>query len=306
LAAKAETSGESNLKVYLWLLLVLSYITNLHAQEPWVVYARNYHNPYLNEQLQSIAENAPSNFPKMTFAPSKDMEQGRAFAELLKGNIDIFISAPTLKRESQAALVPLPIDRGLLGFRICLTHKDTTAFNYVSSASDIINQKLSFGVASHWPDRSIYESNGLKTVVSPVYETLYDMLNNKRFSCLSRSVNEIQEDYNKHKHLDIVIEERLVLVYPLADFIFVNKKNERLLKAIQASLQTSIDNEAFFNIFNKHYANELLKFDVFGRKLLFLDNNNISSTATEAINQYGITSFLKKPCSLKQVWRCQF
>lgn len=274
--------------------LLLSQRTIVSAQESWVVYSRNYHSAYLQEQLNNIAKHVPNEFLPLNFVASSDMEQGRAFAELLKGNIDIFIGAPTLQREAQATLIPIPIDRGLLGFRLCLVHKDNEIFNNINSVNDMVKQNITLGVGSHWPDKNVYQANGIKTVSSPVHNALFTMLHKRRFDCLSRSVNEIQADLNNHKQLNIAIEKRLVLVYPLADFIFVNKNNKLLYQSLQEGLHLAISNKVFFHTFDKYYANDLKSFGVFDRKLLYLNNDDISDTAAQALNHFGIASFLRQ------------
>lgn len=280
------------LKVCLWVILLLGNITISQSRESWVVYSRNYYNPYLQAQLSAIASQLTSNGQKFELVPSADMEQGRAFAELQKGNIDIFIGAPTRLREAQASLIPVPIDRGLLGFRICLIQKGDDRFQSINSITDFQLKPLKFGVGSHWPDRQIYEQNGLKIVASPVHESLFTMLHNKRFDCFSRSVNEISNEFAQYSNLNIEIDQDNVLIYPLGDFIFVNQHNKALFKLIEQGFQSTIDSGKFLSIFNKYYAGDLRQFKIFERKLLFLRNSNLSNAAAQGINNYGVASFL--------------
>ncbi|MFW8590969.1 substrate-binding periplasmic protein [Glaciecola sp. 2405UD65-10] len=280
------------MKVCLLVILLLGNITISQSQESWVVYSRNYYNPYLQEQLSAIASKLTSTDQTFEFVPSADMEQGRAFAELQKGNIDIFIGAPTRLREAQARLIPVPLDRGLLGFRICLIQKGDKRFQNITSIADFKLKPLKIGVGSHWPDRQIYEENGLKIVASPVRESLFTMLHNKRFDCFSRSVNEISNEFTQYKDLNIEIDQDNVLIYPLGDFIFVNQHNRVLVERLEQGLQETIESGDFLSIFNKYYADELRKFTVFERKILFLRNNNLSNAAAQGINKYGIASFL--------------
>lgn len=274
------------------LLLLFTQVGVLRASEPWVMYARNYDNPHLKESVENFANLSTEEYGAYNIVASQDMEQGRAFAELLKGNIDIFIGAPTIKREQLASLIYVPMDRGLLGFRICLIHNDSENFKNITSPAQFINKNLSVGLSTHWPDRKVYESNGFTTVTSPVHESLYTMLHNKRFDCLTRSVNEIDMDIKNYPQLNLKSEDNLVFIYPNADFIYINSNNAALFERLSKGVQASIANKSFFGLFNKYYADDLQSKEVFERKLIFLSNQNISNEAMLAINKYGVASFL--------------
>lgn len=162
----------------------------------------------------------------------------------------------------------------------------------LTTPNQFIDNNLTVGIGTHWPDRAIYEKNGFTTVTSPVHETLYPMLQNRRFDCLSRSVNEIDAELVTYKHLDIEIEKHIVFIYPNTDFIFINANNTVLLERLSKGIALSLEDRSFMNTFNEFYANEIKDHRIYERKLIFLKNSTISSRAMLAINQYGVASFL--------------
>ncbi|MGB3724535.1 MAG: hypothetical protein WA981_02125 [Glaciecola sp.] len=274
------------------LLLIAS--SCAYASDEWVMYARNFNTPHLKQSILSYAEKTETEFGEYTLVSSQDMEQGRAFAELVKGNIDIFIGAPTKERERLARAIYVPLDRGMLGFRICLIHTENQRLMDVDTPQHIINKNLSVGLGSHWPDKSVYTNNGFDTVTSPIHDALYGMLHNKRFDCLTRSVNEIKDDLNNHPTLNIKVEPSLMFIYPLGDFIFVNANNHDLFARLHKGVHAALKDNSFYDAFDQHYSNDMRINRVNERKLIFLQNNNISEKARNALNTYGITSILSE------------
>lgn len=260
-----------------------------------MVWERNYNNPFFQETLQNITRLAEEEFGEVTLVSSKKMEQGRAFAELLKGNIDVFIGSADAKREVSAKAIYVPLDRGLLGFRVCLVNKNSPKFDKIKTPLDFIQRNLKVGLGSHWPDRFIYEENGFKVITSPVYDSLFEMLKLDRFDCFSRSVNEIAIEVERFKETDIVQDDHIVFIYPNADFIFTNLKNESLQKRLDLGVNLSIEDNSFYEIFEKYFEATLMKNGIYERKLMIINNARLTPDARAAINRFGIASFVLQP-----------
>jgi len=266
-----------------------------------VVYNRNLEDAFLYETLQHALLDTIEEYGPFELIASKDMEQGTAFNELRNANIDVLISAPTTNREKTTLPVYIPIDRGLLGVRICLVSTKAPKLTGIKSLVDLQASGFSVGLGAHWPDTKIFEQNGFNVVTSPIHESLFLMLDKSRFSCFSRSVNEIDEELKQYSQLNIEVDSNLVFIYPNADFIFVNKTNTQLHERLQKGLMKSINDHRYYDRFDRFFANELSEHIIFERKIIFLKNNNVSRQAIKAINQYGIASFiLPKSSSAEQ------
>lgn len=285
--------------IYYALLLVSVYSLLasfcVNSKEQIVVYSRNYDNSFLLKSIRNFAALSKDEFGGYELVKSPDMEQGRAFAELVKGNIDIMVSSPTEKREQQADAIYVPIDRGLLGFRICMVNKSKAKFSAIQSANQFIQRSLSVGLGSHWSDRRVFEDNGFKVITSPVHESLFHMLQNNRFDCLPRSINEINAELEQHANKGLIDDQELVFIYPNADFIFINPSKKKLHNRISAGVGKAIENNTFYEIFDEYYENELRKHNIYSRKLVFLQNDNMTPAALSAINRFGIASFVFNP-----------
>jgi hypothetical protein len=204
----------------------------------------------------------------------------------------MMVASVDLQREQQATTIYIPLERGLAGFRLCLIKKiSQNLFFDINTLRDFRRRKLSIGVGAHWPDKDILTFNRLPVTTSPIESNLYSMLDVGRFACLSRSVKEASESVKSQNHLDLEVEQNIAFIYPLADFIYISKMETRLAERIEKGLKIAIENGQFYALFEKHYKQLLLKYNLYGRKLFFLKNENLSEKAKNAINQYGIASF---------------
>jgi len=222
-------------------VFVLSFFCSfVYAAEKIVVWERTFNKPFFQDTLNNLSSLTEAEFGAVTFVPSRKMEQGRAFSELLKGNIDIFISAADSSREELAKVIYVPIDRGLLGFRVCLVNKSAQNFNAIRTPNQFIENKLTIGLGSKWPDRKVYEDNNFSVITSPVYNSLFSMLGQKRFDCFSRSVNEVDAELNQYANTNIKLDNNIVFIYPNADFIYVNPNNPRLHRRLSVGMGLSL------------------------------------------------------------------
>ncbi|MGQ8366874.1 hypothetical protein [Glaciecola sp. 1036] len=275
------------------LLVVTAFFTaTAMSEETLVLYSRNYTNPYVKAHIDNIVKLSEEKFGKLHVIKSQDMEQGRAFAELVNGNIDVIVTAPTIERETTARVLYVPLDRGLLGFRICMKNANSPAFNRVRSAMDLLNKELAIGVAEHWPDNIIFRDNGFRVTSVSKRESLFLMLERNRFDCLTRSVMEIDDDIKNYGNGALIEDDALLFLYPNSDFIFINPKRRSLHERLSIGLGMAIEDYSFFTIFEEFYGDTLEKHRAFERKLVFMQNNTISRQALSAINHFGIASFI--------------
>jgi len=280
------------MRAFIVAVIVCSNISLLQANENVRLYSRNYNNEFVKTSIDNLIANTTSDYGEMSVVQSRDMEQGEAFEALVRGEIDIFVGSPTKERESKASMIYVPLDRGLLGFRLCLVHEDAPLFSSIRTPSQFIQKKLSIGLGTYWPDRIIYEQNGFNVVDSPIYQALFSMLENRRFDCFSRSVIEVDNELTKHADKNITLDEKLVFIYPNADFIFVNPNKTGLLMRLMVGMENAIEDGSYYEIFDTFFSKELAHHKVFERKLIFIDNDSASQRTIEAINRYGIASFI--------------
>jgi hypothetical protein len=227
-------------------------------------------NNYPIQVLQMALQEAQLDFelkPARTFMP-----QGRALQQLAQGSeVSVVWSMTSKERELQLHPIRIPIDKGLLGWRLFLIHKQNAdAFAKVKSLEDL--GKYQAGQGHDWPDTEIMRSNGLPVQVAASYEGLFKMLRGQRFDYFPRSIIEIWDEQKAYGADALEIEKTVLLHYPTALYFFVNKDDKVLANAIQTGLETAIRNGKFEKLFLKTYGDVLNQARVRNRTILQLTN----------------------------------
>jgi len=274
-------------------LLIASFLVSAQQVDQIILWERNISNPFFYATIENAAQLTVAEYGEFEIAASPKMEQGRAFVSLSSGQLlNVAIAGISSKNESLGKAVYIPIDRGLLGFRLCMTNSEHSGFSDVHSLADFRKQNYTVGVGSHWPDRSILEVNGFVVAHSPVYEHLFAMLKAGRFDCFLRSVNEIDIELKNFNEDDLLsINQDIAFVYPMADFVFVSPAHARLFERIELGLQRSLENGSFNELFRKYHGDDLITHQYYSRNIIILNNPDVSINALDAINLHGIASF---------------
>ena len=92
---------------------------------------------------------------------------------LKKGVVAQVIMLPGSNAHDQRyILVPIPIDKGLIGYRVSLIHRNNrTLFQRATSLNDVKNAKAC--LARSWNITKVFEDNGLHVVKSDKFSDLF-------------------------------------------------------------------------------------------------------------------------------------
>ncbi len=205
--------------------------------------------------------------------PSKvKMEQGRSLLQLEKGkDIDVVWSMTSREREQRLLPVRIPIDKGLIGYRVFLVKQDKLKkFAGVSTLDQL--RRFDAGQGTHWPDTKILKANGLTVYGAAAHETLFNMLEADRFDYFPRSITEVWDELAAHPGRNFVVEPTILLSYPAAAYFFVNKHNTALAHAIESGLQRAMRDGSFEQLFQEYYGEFIRKADLRHRKVIRLRN----------------------------------
>ena len=260
------------------LLLLFATCQPVMAAEQIVVWGRTFDNPAIMDVLKLALEQNPDVKKSYSLVRSSEMEQGRVMRELKKKNtVDIAAFAPTPERELQAIAIRIPVSKGLLGYRVCLVREgEENNFKNIMNLNDWTSRRLRIGQGTDWPDTAILEFNGIEVEKSVEYQPLFHMLRKNRFDCFARSVNEVFSELARPENSSLRIDNHLMLQYRLPTFFFVNKNKPELAKRIEKGLKSAIENGSFSKLFEKHYAATLKRIDFNNRRVIKLENPNLS------------------------------
>lgn len=200
------------------------------------------------------------------------MQQGRALRALKQGRLlDVVWTVSTPERERGLRPVRIPIDRGLIGWRVLLVQADQLP--RYASIRRIGDLAPYVAVQGHdWPDLAVLRANGLRTVANPTYEGLFAMLRYGRIDYLPRGAGEVRAELALLGDGRIAIEPHLLLHYPLPLYFFVHADNERLARAIEDGLERAIADGSHAALFDAAYGGDIESLGLRTRTVIPLSN----------------------------------
>lgn len=236
---------------------------------------RDPNEEYVRELLSLLLTNIPNKYSLQ--ASSGRMQQARSIYEMNKenGSVDLLWSMATDERIEQMITIPIPIDKGLLGWRIpMIRKKNQHFFSQVAQLEDL--KAFSAGQEYDWPDVAILKKNQLNVMLSSTYESLFLMLQAERFDYFPRSVIEIWNELKQHEQLDLIADPYIALYYPTAEYFFVSKRHPEFAKDLEISFEKIIKSGQFEKLFQKHNQQAIQLSKLKERKIIYLNNPLLS------------------------------
>lgn len=280
----------SRLAVWVWLGLVYFYASTgvvlaseqrasgaipISPAKEYRLWYRNYDSPPVRA-LVSLAFEKTLEYGPFTLSRSAEMAQGRVIRELEQRRsslVDIANVATSKQREQSLLAIPLPIDAGLLGLRVCVVLKESLPkFEGIKSLSDLQEAGLRIGQGTHWPDTPVLQVNGVPVITHSRYEILFRMLENQRFECFARGVSEVMFDLELEDNEKFVIEPNLLLAYPMPSYFFVSLHDHDTAQRLQLGLERAIHDGSFGNYLSYFYGRAMRELHLDERNVLVLDN----------------------------------
>lgn len=199
------------------------------------------------------------------------MNQERQVLELEAGrSLDIAPIPSSADREARLLPVYIPINKGLLGWRLGLIRNgDKARIADVNTLDDL--KRLRIAQGQEWPDTQILRANGIDVITAPKYDGLFKMLAGKRFDYFPRSMMEIWEEQAQNADT-LEVEPRLALHYFYDAYFMVNRKNTRFARDIQLGLEKAIADGSFDRLFQQYFGEWLRKSRLETRTVIELRN----------------------------------
>jgi ABC-type amino acid transport substrate-binding protein len=199
------------------------------------------------------------------------MHQVRAIEHLKSGEgIDVLNTMTSIAREQEMLPVRIPIDKGLIGWRLMLIRQSQAAtFRAITSLEDL--KKLTAGQGKDWPDTQVLNAGGLRVYGTSDYMSLFKLLENGRIDYFPRGVTEAWADLELHPQ-NLMVEPTIALRYPTAIYFFVRKGNTRLAADITAGLEKMIADGSFEKLFQEYYGATIRRARFKDRRIFELPN----------------------------------
>lgn len=195
------------------------------------------------------------------------------------GRINIFARATSAELEQQYLPVRLPIDKGLLGYRLFLIRDgDLQRFAAVRTLDDL--RKLRVGQGKDWIDVPILHKAGFNVVEGTSYPGLFAMLEASRFDFFSRAIDEAQREFKERSAAfpHMLIEPTLLLQYPLPLYFFTRRDDEGKLLAqrIEEGMEMMIKDGSLNTLFERYKGESIRAGGLQHRRLLRVQNPHLT------------------------------
>ncbi|RFP10883.1 MULTISPECIES: ABC transporter substrate-binding protein [unclassified Duganella] len=195
------------------------------------------------------------------------------------GRINIFVRATSPELEHEFLPVRLPVDRGLLGYRLLLIRgADQQRFAGIKSVADL--RRLRAGLGQGWADIPVFEKAGVPVVEGSSYDGLFAMLEADRFDFYSRSADEALREFQERSasHPQMAVEQTLLLHYPLPRYFFLRRDAEgRLLaKRIETGMEMMIKDGTLNTLFQRYKADLIKNTAMHKRRVINLANPKLT------------------------------
>lgn len=209
---------------------------------------------YYTQLLQKVLIKAAKGREVPLLVPTLAMEQERAVHELVRGNvIDIFWMGTNKIRTKTLRAVPIPLERGLMGYRQFIIHRSRLAeFEQVKSLEDL--RRFTACQGAQWPDTDILRDANLKVMTSTGYENLFKQVAAGRCDYFPRGFHEIKIELAKRENEfpDLMHYDSLILHYPFAVYFFVQRDNKVLAAWLQEGLERMINDGELLEHMQNH------------------------------------------------------
>jgi hypothetical protein len=201
----------------------------------------------------------------------------RAIELVRSGQLDLLWAGANAEIEDILLPVRIPLYKGLLGHRIFIIHpKNQAKFKGIEKLEDL--DSITFGQGTTWPDTDILVHNGLNVFRVNKYPSLFYMVDGGRFDAFPRGVQEPWSEVASRPELDLMVEERVMLVYRMPFYLFVSPNNPQLAADLELGLRRAIANGSFDEYFfsDPNVQNVLDKARLQDRVVIYLENPTLT------------------------------
>jgi len=229
------------------------------------------------EILRTALEKTSAKWGPFEMIPSERMTERRQAFEMRNatGKLTVMYLSTTPEFEKNLIPVRIPVDRNLGGYSVFLIRKDQRAdFAAARSLDDL--RRFTYGLGLGWVDVDILRANHFRVVTGSSYDGLFEMLANRRFDIFLRAAVEVLDEYDLRKKAlpDLIIEDSLVLYYPLPMYFWFPRTTEghRLAARAEEGMRMMIADGTYDAIFDKYQRRKIERLHLNERRIFRIDN----------------------------------
>ncbi|WP_413702002.1 diguanylate cyclase [Psychromonas sp. KJ10-10] len=207
---------------------------------------------------------------------SEELPEARTIEELLLNKIDLLWSGASPSLDEQFEAVRIPLFKGLLGHRIFIIKKEhQSRFDNIKTLQQL--KTLDAGQGTRWGDTKVLKDASSPVITTLKYPNLFYMLEGERFDYYPRAIHEPWDEVASRPELNLAVEKNILLIYPFAMYLYVNKENKALHKKLVTGFEMAIADGSFDKLFlnNRMIKDALEKTNLKTRTVIRIDNPNM-------------------------------
>lgn len=233
----------------------------------------NYHWSILKASLDATAKK----YGAYSLKAGVFMTEERQLRELSKRDSKLNIMIRETNKEFEKRFLPIriPIDRSLVSYRVLLIDKkNKDLFKNINTLDEL--KKFTFGQGAGWGDVDILKLAGFNVKTEVYYDKIFEGLLRGDYIAFPRSVTEVVDEIEKRKEKmpDLMIEENILLYYPLPTYFWFakNEHGKKLRIRVREGIDIIQQNGSFERLFDQYYKTQVSALKLRKRKLFKIDN----------------------------------
>jgi len=177
--------------------------------------------------------------------------------------------------------VPVPVDLGIVGYRVCFTSEPLVAKIAAMSSLDEL-RTLTVGQGILWADTEILRHNHFKLFEVQEYKNLFPMVAAGRFELFCRGANEVMKEWQEYKHVKgLAIDQSFTLAYDLPRFFWTNKNNVAAAQRITEGLHAAYTDGSLLELWKQFNLESVEFVQLDRRKVFWLENPQLKGITTD-------------------------
>ncbi len=200
--------------------------------------------------------------------------RGRAVSALTKRKaINTYVSPVNETLLGKVLVVPIPVRRGILSYRVALVHKENLGSVAKTKGVDEL-RNVRVGMYRGSSTLRVLKKQHFNTIESENHLSMFSMLEHKRFTYVLRGIHEVYDELETKKEMmpNIVVEPGIAFHLFMPTVIFLSPTETRLAERLEKGLLKILETGEFKQIFDKYYLPFAKQADLQDRKIIKIYN----------------------------------
>lgn len=212
----------------------------------------------------------------------------RTTRSVANGDMSLKWASASHNVTSELRAIPIPIFKGLMGYRILVIKNGNQAF-FEDIDSLESAKRMRVGLGSSWGDLAIFQHAGFHVETAQRGRLLWNMLIKERFDALPLELHAPWQHLEKFPG-KLAVEEHLLIHYPMSLHFFVNKRDDHLYQLIKKGMEIAIQDGSYDTLLYQSKVMRITaeKTNIQNRKIIKLNNPEYPFTNSLARKAYWL------------------